>query len=101
MKIRKAVVLTASFGARTLPASKSAPKETPPIYDKPTLRHIVKEVVDSRITDVLIIIGKDKGFIEDYFDVNFELGCELSKKSPKISGEIHEFSKMANIYTIR
>ncbi|MBS5777821.1 UTP--glucose-1-phosphate uridylyltransferase, partial [Finegoldia magna] len=72
-----------------------------PIYDKPTLHHIVKEVVDSGITDILIIISKDKGSIEDYFDVNFELEYELNKKSSEISREIHELSKMANIYTIR
>lgn len=101
MKIRKAVIPAAGFGTRMLPASKSVPKEMLPIYDKPTLHHIVKEVVDSGITDILIIISKDKGYIEDYFDVNFELEYELNKKSSEISGEIHELSKMANIYTIR
>ena len=101
MKIRKAVIPAAGFGTRMLPASKSVPKEMLPIYDKPTLHHIVKEVVDSGITDILIIISKDKGSIEDYFDVNFELEYELNKKSSEISGEIHELSKMANMYTIR
>lgn len=101
MKVRKAVIPAAGFGTRMLPASKSVPKEMLPIYDKPTLHHIVKEVVDSGITDILIIISKDKGSIEDYFDVNFELEYELNKKSSEISQEIHELSKMANIYTIR
>lgn len=101
MKVRKAVIPAAGFGTRMLPASKSVPKEMLPIYDKPTLHHIVKEVVDSGITDILIIISKDKGSIEDYFDVNFELEFELNKKSSEISREIHELSKMANIYTIR
>ena len=101
MKVRKAVIPAAGFGTRMLPASKSVPKEMLPIYDKPTLHHIVKEVVDSGITDILIIISKDKGSIEDYFDVSFELEYELNKKSSEISREIHELSKMANIYTIR
>lgn len=101
MKVRKAVIPAAGFGTRMLPASKSVPKEMLPIYDKPTLHHIVKEVVDSGIMDILIIISKDKGSIEDYFDVNFELEYELNKKSSEISREIHELSKMANIYTIR
>ena len=101
MKVRKAVIPAAGFGTRMLPSSKSVPKEMLPIYDKPTLHHIVKEVVDSGITDILIIISKDKGSIEDYFDVNFELEYELNKKSSEISREIHELSKMANIYTIR
>lgn len=101
MKVRKAVIPAAGFGTRMLPASKSVPKEMLPIYDKPTLHHIVKEVVDSGITDILIIISKDKGSIADYFDVNFELEYELNKKSSEISREIHELSKMANIYTIR
>lgn len=101
MKVRKAVIPAAGFGTRMLPASKSVPKEMLPIYDKPTLHHIVKEVVDSGITDILIIISKDKGSIEDYFDVNFELEYELNKKSSEISREIHELSKMVNIYTIR
>ena len=60
MKITKAVIPAAGFGTRFLPATKAMPKEMLPIIDTPTLQYIVKEAVDSGITDILIIIGKNK-----------------------------------------
>ena len=65
MKITKAVIPAAGFGTRFLPATKAMPKEMLPIIDTPTLQYIVKEAVDSGITDILIIIGKNKKCIED------------------------------------
>ena len=61
-KVTKAVIPCAGFGTRFLPATKAIPKEMFPIIDTPSLQLIVKECVDSGITDVLIIISKSFPF---------------------------------------
>ena len=67
MKIKKAIIPAAGLGTRFLPATKSLPKEMLPIIDKPTLQIIVEEAVNSGITDILIIIGRNKESIVNHF----------------------------------
>ncbi len=78
--IRKAVIPAAGFGSRFLPATKSQPKEMLPVVDKPVIHYVVEEAVASGITDILMVIGKSKRSIEEYFDRNFELEAELEAK---------------------
>ena len=54
-KVRKAVIPAAGLGTRFLPATKATPKEMLPIVDKPTIRFIVEEALQSGIEDILII----------------------------------------------
>jgi UTP--glucose-1-phosphate uridylyltransferase len=99
--IRKAVIPAAGFGSRFLPATKSQPKEMLPVVDKPTIHYVVEEAVASGITDILMVIGKSKRSIEEYFDRNFELEAELeAKKKVELLEELRGISSMANIYFI-
>ena len=99
--IRKAVIPAAGFGSRFLPATKSQPKEMLPVVDKPTIHYVVEEAVASGITDILMVIGKSKRSIEEYFDRNFELEAELeAKQKDELLAEIRSISSLANIYFI-
>jgi len=71
--VRKAVIPAAGLGTRFLPATKSIPKEMLPIIDKPIIHYVVEEAVASGINDILIITGRGKRAIEDYFDNSPEL----------------------------
>jgi len=82
-KIRKAVFPAAGLGTRFLPATKASPKEMLPLVDKPLIQYAVEEAVASGIESILIITGRDKGSIEDHFDISFELE-ELLKEKGKI-----------------
>jgi UTP--glucose-1-phosphate uridylyltransferase len=96
--IRKAVIPAAGFGSRFLPATKSQPKEMLPVVDKPTIHYVVEEAVASGITDILMVIGKSKRSIEEYFDRNFELEAELeAKQKLEILQELRDISSMATI----
>jgi UTP--glucose-1-phosphate uridylyltransferase len=44
------------------------PKEMLPVVHKPVIQYVVEEAFKSGITDILIITGKGKRAIEDYFD---------------------------------
>jgi UTP--glucose-1-phosphate uridylyltransferase len=69
MRVKKAVIPAAGFGTRFLPATKVVPKELLPIVDKPTIQYIMEEIVEAGIEEVILITGREKGSIEDHFDI--------------------------------
>lgn len=85
-KITKAVIPAAGLGTRMLPISRTVPKEMLPIVDKPAISYLVEEAVKSGITDIMIITGRGKGAIEDYFDYTpeYEEKLRLSGKGDMI-----------------
>jgi len=101
-KIRKAVIPAAGFGTRFLPATKAIPKEMLPIVDTPTLQYVVEEAVNSGITEILIILGKNKKCIEDHFDISVELEQILMRTGKDdYLKKIRDISQMAHIYYVR
>ena len=76
-QIRKAIIPAAGLGTRMLPISRAVPKEMLPIVDKPAIAYLVEEAVNSGITDILIITGRNKGAMEDYFDYSPEYEDKL------------------------
>lgn len=78
--IRKAVLPVAGLGTRVLPATKVIPKELLPVFDRPALAHVVAEAFEAGIEHVVMVTGRNKGAIEDYFDKAFELDATLAAK---------------------
>jgi len=76
-RVHKAVIPAAGLGTRFLPVTKSMPKEMLPIIDKPVIHYVVEEAVASGIDDIIIITGRGKRAIEDYFDMAPELEMRL------------------------
>lgn len=66
-KVTKAVIPAAGKGTRLLPLTKAIPKELIPLGCKPVLEHIVEEITESGITDVLFVISEDKTAIRTHF----------------------------------
>jgi len=56
MKVKKAVITAAGLGTRFLPASKAFQKEMVPVMNKPQLQYVIEEAVDSRITDIAVVV---------------------------------------------
>ena len=67
MDIRKGVILAGGLGTRLLPLTRTVPKEMLPLGPKPILHHIVDELKEAGIEDVIIVSRKGKGAIADYF----------------------------------
>ena len=101
-KIKKAIIAVAGSGTRLLPASKSMPKEMLPIIDKPIIQLVVEELVEAGIKDIILVTKWDKKPLEDHFDRNFELECNLEKtgKMERLK-EIVKLSEMANFIYVR
>ena len=78
--VRKVVIPVAGHGTRVLPATKSIPKELLPLVDRPLIDYVVREALDAGIEHVVLVTGRGKGAIDDYFDHAFELEAGLEKK---------------------
>lgn len=101
-KIRKAVIPAAGFGTRFLPQTKAMPKEMLPIVDKPVIQYVVEELVESGITDIVIVTGWHKRAIEDHFDYPFELIKTLEQQNKDaLLEEVKRTSSLANFIYIR
>jgi len=102
MKIKKAIIPAAGLGTRFLPFTKSSPKEMLPIVDKPSIQYIVEEIVASGIEEILIIIGRNKESIVDFFDHNPELEYLLAEKNKEEELKmLQAINDMAKVYTVR
>ncbi len=100
--IRKAVIPAAGLGTRMLPITKSMPKEMLPVLNKPVIHYVVEEAIKAGIDDVLIITGKGKRAIEDYFDRSFELEYYLKERGKlEELKEVEEIGEMVDIYYVR
>ena len=98
----KAVIPAAGLGTRLLPATKSQPKEMLPVYYKPTIHYAVEEAVNSGIDDILIITGRNKQSIEDYFDKSYELEYTLQKAGKdRDLKKVRKITDLADICYVR
>jgi len=102
MKVKKAVIPAAGFGTRFLPATKVVPKELLPIVDKPSIQYIMEEVAAAGIEEVILITGREKGSIEDHFDISSELENHLKKKNRvDLLRMVQNISGMVTLVSIR
>jgi len=102
MEVRKAVIPAAGLGTRFLPATKSMPKEMLPLIDRPVIQYVVEEAIASGIDDILIITGRGKRAIEDYFDNSPELEMHLQQHHKgALLKQIQDISAMVDIHYIR
>ena len=100
--IRKAVIPAAGYGTRFLPATKVIAKEMFPIIDTPTIDLIVREALDSGITEFLIIVSSSKNSIVDYFDRNLLLERVLLERGRMDDYKlITELPNKVNIHFVR
>jgi len=88
----KAVIPAAGLGTRFLPYTKAQPKEMLPIVDKPVLQYVIEEAVAAGANEILVVTGRGKRAIEDYFDSSPELEAYLTN-----AGREHEASQVRSI----
>lgn len=102
MTVKKAIIPAAGLGTRFLPATKSMPKEMLPIIDTPVIQYVVEEAIESGIEDLIIITGRGKRAIEDYFDDSPELEMYLAKKNnTELLKLVRDVSSLVDIHYIR
>jgi UTP--glucose-1-phosphate uridylyltransferase len=99
---RKAVIPVAGMGTRFLPATKAVPKELLPVVDRPALQYIVEEAARAGLREVLMVTGRNKAAIEDFFDRTPELETALEKKGDAGRlAAVHESTEVAQVHFVR
>jgi len=84
--VRHAVILAGGLGTRFLPFTKAVPKPMLPIIDTPAIEFIIKEALESGITNVTIVVGANGDVIRNHFTINKHL--DLSKLSAELREKI-------------
>ena len=79
--VKKVVIPVAGLGTRVLPATKSIPKELLPVVDRPLIDYVVEEAREAGIEHIVLVTGRGKTAIEDYFDHAYELEATLREKN--------------------
>ncbi len=79
-RVRKAVLPVAGLGTRMLPAAKTTPKEMLTVVDRPLIHWVVDEARDAGIEHIVLVTGRGKSALEDYFDHAPELQATLEAK---------------------
>ncbi|HEY5106710.1 MAG TPA: UTP--glucose-1-phosphate uridylyltransferase [Caulobacteraceae bacterium] len=78
--IRKAVLPVAGLGTRVLPAAKTVAKELLNVFDRPIIAYAIAEARAAGIEHVVMVTGRGKQALEDYFDHNLEVEAMLAAK---------------------
>lgn len=100
--VTKCLFPVAGFGTRFLPVTKEIAKEMLPLVNRPIISYGVEEAVRSGCSDIIMITGRGKRSIEDYFDCSFELESILKERGKMdLYEKIRAISNMANILYVR
>ncbi|MFP5520565.1 MAG: UTP--glucose-1-phosphate uridylyltransferase GalU [Bdellovibrionia bacterium] len=101
-KVTKAIIPAAGLGTRFLPATKTVPKEMLTIVDAPIILYVVEEAIKAGIEDIVLIAGRGKHAIEDFFDTSYELEDKLAKDGKEhLLERLSKIRNRANIISIR
>ena len=79
-RVRKAVFPVAGLGTRMLPAAKTVAKEMLTVVDRPLIPHVLAEARAAGIEHFVLVTGRGKSAMEDYFDHHVELEATLKAK---------------------
>lgn len=93
--VKSAVILSAGLASRLMPATKAVSKPMLPIVDKPTIQYIVEELVQSGISEIVIVVNKGDELVKNHFSENKKLN-KLLLESGKLQ-LLEEFKKIENL----
>lgn len=100
--VRKAVLPVAGLGTRFLPATKATPKEMLPVVDKPAIQYVVEEVVETGISDLLFVTGRNKVSLENHFDRIPGLEAVLEARGEtSLRDELIAIAELATFHYVR
>lgn len=102
MTVKKCLFPVAGLGTRFLPVTKEIAKEMLPLVNRPIISYGVEEALASGCEDIVMITGRTKRSIENYFDRSFELEDILKSRGKlELYYKMIHISEMAEIMYIR
>jgi len=100
-RLRKAVLPVAGLGTRLLPATKSIPKEMITVVDRPLIQYAVDEAREAGIEELILVTGRGKSPLVDYFDHAYELEATMNEKGKSLDALAPSNARFGEIVTVR
>ena len=100
-RVRKAVFPVAGLGTRSLPATKTMPKEMLTIVDRPLIQYAVDEAREAGIEQMIFVTGRGKSSLIDYFDTAFELEATMTKAGKSLDALLPSNSRFGEVVSVR
>lgn len=98
MEITKVLIPAAGLGTCFLPYTKTIPKEMLPLLNKPAFQYIAEEVIQSEIFNFLVIAGRNKQSIVDYFEASPILEALLKDRNRvELLAATEKLARLANL----
>ena len=72
------VILAAGEGSRMRPLTTTRPKVMLPLAGKPILEHLIRNVKEAGISDIIIVVGYKEEAIRDYFGDGTAFGVKIT-----------------------
>jgi UTP--glucose-1-phosphate uridylyltransferase len=92
MTVDVAVVPVAGFGTRLLPLTCAIPKELLPLGRKPVLQHVVEELREAGIQQIVFVTGIGEDTIKAHFDIEESLQRQLHEK-----GKVQQIAELQSL----
>ena len=73
-----AIILVGGLGTRLRPLTDHTPKPLLPIKNKPTMQHIIENLAQHNINNIILSIGYKADQIKEYFQDGSQLGVHLT-----------------------
>ncbi|AXG06289.1 glucose-1-phosphate thymidylyltransferase [Haloplanus rubicundus] len=67
----KAIVLAAGKGQRLWPLTENRPKPMLPVANRPILEHIVDALMQTSVTEVILVVGSNRDRIQSHFEDSY------------------------------
>ena len=99
--VRKAVFPVAGLGTRLLPATKTMPKEMLTVVDRPLIQYAVDEAREAGIEQIILVTGRGKSSLVDYFDLSFELEATMEKAGKSLDPLASARARSGEIVSVR
>jgi len=102
MEITKVIIPAAGLGTRFLPYTKAIPKEMLPIGNQPAIQCIVEEALAATLHNFLVVTGRGKEAIANYFDTDALLEQLLHERNQDaLLTKINRITRMAHFTYVR
>ena len=99
--LRKAVLPVAGLGTRLLPATKTIPKEMITVVDRPLIQYAVDEAREAGIEELILVTGRGKSPLVDYFDRAYELEATMIERGKSLDALAPSNARFGEIMTVR
>ena len=100
-RVRKAIFPVAGLGTRLLPATKTIPKEMITVVDRPLIQYAVDEAREAGIEELILVTGRGKSPLVDYFDRAYELEATMLERGKSLDALAPSNARFGEIITVR